>query len=90
MLSRSYIKQSETAKKQNNLYILFSKMKKVGTWYILVVFINLFLILSTLSRATFSNYLSYLTVFEDEEKKCCHVKLLKWFKNADYNKPLPL
>ena len=39
---------------------------------------------STLSKATFSNYLSYLTVFEDEEKKCCNVKLLKCFKNTDY------
>lgn len=91
MLSRSHIKQSETEKKQNNLYVLLSKMKKVGTcWCILVVFINLFLIQSTLSRATFSNYLSCLTVFEDEEKKCCHVKLLKWFKNTDYTQPLPL
>ena len=31
MLSRSHIKQSETEKKQNNLYVLLSKMKKVGT-----------------------------------------------------------
>ena len=91
MLRSWYSKQSEAEKKQNNLYILFIKMKKVGTCRCtLVVFINLFLIQSTLSKATFSNYLSYWTVFEDEEKKCCNVNLLKWFKNTNYNKPLPL